>query len=162
MNGWMMWRDGKPHSFALDRAKEDLLIGYDMISLRGLDATEQFLASRGMVAHLTEAVVVEEGQHYCFAVTVRGELVPKMLSWSVCSETAGGAMERAAGYLGHFYTLPEGDHRDLLTYWLFRNEFERDGRRRGTLAKLRVRVEAVLAREQVEACPLVFRMLEGD
>jgi hypothetical protein len=160
ITGWTMWKGSNPVDMSLHESKDDLLIGYDLIPLRGLDVTERLLAERGKVPCLTGVEVVEEGNHHCYAVTVHGALLLDMLSWSVCSESVEKAILDAAGYMGCRSALPRGERDELWGYWMSYHELKRDGRRRRTLEKLRARVEMILKREDVEVCPVVFKRVD--
>jgi hypothetical protein len=176
--GYMMWQaNGTPYSphGDWDTTKRSLLIGYDMIPLRGLAETEARMAARGVRCYPTLVERASEEDHSCYASVVRGRFIPDMLGWSVCQKTAERAFENTAFYFGEirghprFKKLPvpfvmEDEETYLCNGYFFfavSMHIHPDGRRKTTLAKMRVQVEAIFRRYNIVVVPIRFRIPEG-
>lgn len=152
--GWSFWRNGEHNGFA--RSKRSLLVGLDMIPLRGLNACEVFMNSRGwscLPTTIRRARAGEAGSFY--GPLVVGTPDTNMLEWSNCWRDAEDAamtiaffIETAAkggGYLTRDWhpelvqLLRPFDIAQLsMFHWMWRDANDRtqpeDKRRRTTLA----------------------------
>src|SRR5712691_419624 len=108
-SGWMMWQDGKPYGIpnGWSETKRSLLIGYDLMPLRGLDETEQVMAAKGKVTRETLVEIATEEEHDCYGAVVNGQFVPHMLDWSVCHDTAEKTFESTAFYFAKSPKRPQ-------------------------------------------------------
>ena len=176
--GYMMWQaNGTPYSphGDWDTTKRSLLIGYDMIPLRGLAETEARMASRGVRCYPTFVEGATEEDHSCYASAVCGTFLPDMLGWSVCQETAERTFESTAFYFGELRGHPRLKKRPVpfimedeetylcndYFYFAIHMRIHPDGRRKTTLAKMRIQVEAIFSRYNIVIVPIRFRIQEG-
>src|SRR6266567_7075021 len=81
VSGYMMWQDGQPYGIpnCWSETKRSLLIGYDLMPLRGLEVTEQVMAEKGKIARETLVELATEEDHHCYGALVNGQFVPHML-----------------------------------------------------------------------------------
>ncbi len=78
-----MFKNGAPHAIHLEPTKRRLLIGYDLMPLRGLRQTELWLKERGIEAHRAQARIVAEGEPFDALVpAVNGKLSAELLAYS--------------------------------------------------------------------------------
>ncbi len=70
VSGYMMWQDGQPYGIpnGWSETKRSLLIGYDLMPLRGLEVTEQVMAEKGKIARETLvelSIMTDEDAYAC-------------------------------------------------------------------------------------------------
>lgn len=83
MRGWAMFKDGKPYNMHLEPTKRRLLIGYDLMPLRGLSKTEKVLKDKGIHAKRAQACIVKDGEPFDALVpAINGKLSAELLAYS--------------------------------------------------------------------------------
>ena len=174
VSGWMIWKDGQPYGLpnGWSETKESLLIGYDMIPLRGLETTEQVMAAKGKVARETLVELATGEDHHAYAAVVDGRFIPHMLEWSVCYDTAEKAFEHTCFYFGK----PRKGHQsnrpihimsdeDAYTcdeyFWRSVNwHIYHDRRRLSTLERARQKAKDVFTRCHIEIVPIRYQLYD--
>ncbi len=174
VTGWTTFKNGKPMALVAI-SKRDLLIGYDLLPLRGLDKTEQVLTEKGMLPTKVKVEVACEDFDY-YAFTLRGELIPEALGYSVLKTSELKArrswasfftscMKSAQKYTNEFN---ETEKEVLRKYenWVLYN-FYKDGRRKTTWAKLQQQVKEFLVNHSIEIVkvkitPLLIQEKENE
>jgi hypothetical protein len=163
--GWMMFKDGKPHDHGLCESKRSLLIGYDMMPLRGLEQTEEVLRKKGIVACEAEVSIVAEGEQDCYAATIDGRFSLAMLEYSICAHVKEHVVKGVASFLGRDSRGFTRDKDGLLSreeqetchhYWLFMLGAYKDGRRKSTYRKLQQEISAIFASKHIEIVPIKY------
>ena len=172
-HGWMAWKNDAPHSYTLAETKESILIGYDMMSLRGLDVCEVFLQSRGVFISPTVVQVVAETEMHCYAPTIMGHIVPDSLRFSCCASDAEQSRINTAGWITHqverdrihnrvpFFVLTRDEYRSLSVYFMYMRDRDNimepeDKRRISTYRTKRDKALAILDRYGIAIVPIRF------
>ena len=159
---WAIFKDGQLYRTGLDSTKKDLLISYDLIGLRGLDACEQNLIGRGMIPTEVEVEVCPEGEQTFWWETVDGALT---------TDQDSGYPTREHLFLWrclHWYlqgTFP-GEERKVLHrfYWLTdaKSLCVQDRRRQSTYDRLKVQAEAIFQRHGIAFVPIRVTKAEAS
>ena len=180
VSGWMAWKGEAPYDGVLETSERNILIGYDMIPLRGLDQTKQALAEKGIEIVAASAVVCPPELRHGFGVAISGVLALDSLSWPT-THRGGGVWQvsdpqghpvlsfrAACGYLACRLERSAGEEaaeaRPLLRFWYgwfgdldYRDPSRpRDGRRRRTLERARAEAREVFGRVGAEMVPVRF------
>lgn len=160
---WAMWKENKPVSFG--RTWRDLLIGYDLMPLRGLEITAKVLAERhGMIAKLTR---VEIGLSDTYAVAWRDQPCLSALVYSVVSSEAERTAMIAARWLQSEYILTETENRHASYFGLLYRDphnilLPLDKRRRSTLQSSREHVRTALYRRELSVVTIQTLAMEEE
>ena len=154
--GYMMWKaDGTPYSprGGWEMSRRGLLIGDDLMPLRGLAETEAHMAARGVRCSPTFVEEATEDGHFCYAATIAGVLSPDMITWPVCAHTAFsfGKLNRPVPVV-----LEREDAALCDRFFSMQMRLHPDGRRKTTLARARAQVEAIFTRAEI--VPIRFRI----
>lgn len=156
--GWLLWKEGRPHGRALARTKDYLLIGYDMMPLRGLDQTEEVLRGKGLVALPTVVHPCPFGEQDAFAALYAGVFDPEALEFSGHVDTVAHTLWGTAYFVRsrrpHLLTPAETV---AFRHWFFFPT--QDGRRRTTYARLTGAVQGALERLQVRIVPVRYALV---
>lgn len=99
ITGWSAWKNGRIYDASLHPTKRDILIGYDMMPLRGLRNTEKVLASKGIMILRTRIAVCRRSQRDGFCLSVDGRLDSGSLGWSIMHD--GGGVWKVHDPRGH-------------------------------------------------------------
>ncbi len=160
--GFMMLRNGhlQASDFLIARDERDLLIGYDMIPLRGLEQTRKVLASKGLVPGMVEVTICLEHERTCYASTFNGVLHSDMLAYTVCKGDSQATFRTTTSYFGHQRYLQADEQAAVKRHYYFP---KKDGRRRSTYAKLTEQVNAIFERHGISVVPIkILPISEGN
>lgn len=128
---WCMFKEGKPYGTP-GKTKRDLLIGYDLMPLRGLGKCERLLAARGITPH--RCVVSTCCESTLLAVTLAGELQADSVSWAVpCDfeqtprQISGASFSSACSWTSRELEDSQPDDSKVLSRWAWTlTDYERD------------------------------------
>lgn len=153
LRGWAMFKDGKPHTCTLEKTKRSLLIGYDLMPLRGLAKTEKHLRSKGYEAKRATARIATDGEPFDAIVpVVNGKLVAELLSWSNWTVEIEQSLSSATLYFTD--RLPVGEEVDQLVlrkfFWTPRQQIKRREQRAA-------KAKAVLEKSGITLLPIVIQ-----
>ena len=93
---WTIFKDGKPEPIVCESEKS-LLIGYDLIPLRGLDKCKERLLAKGMMPTEVRVEGAEDGVYWAYEKA--GVLMLQ-------GEGLGDTEERALGTAAQYESLP--------------------------------------------------------
>lgn len=182
IRGWAAWKGRIPHDLSLHRTKRDILIGYDLMPLRGLAKTERFLRSKGIEIVRTVCSVCSPSRRQAFCLSVAGVLDIKSMEWSI-THTGGGewwkihdprgietlTFASACGYAGQDDGPPglnPDERRALEIVWWGRIELDkadptqpRDKRRRKKHTEAWKAARDIFERYQMSLAPVRFAKL---
>ena len=116
--GWCMFnRRGRPHS-SPEKTRRCLLIGYDMIPLRGLEKTAVLLRDRYGLVPRRCRLRASDGDG-CWTLAMRGRLSLSAASYPVHHDCAARAFSAACGWLVHARrnSLTEDEYKALMDVW---------------------------------------------
>jgi len=147
--GWTIVENGIP-SCSIDESEESLLIGYDMISLRGLEKCKSDLIGKGMVPTQVNVLAVTDEPFHGWGFTVNGSPDLSMCSFGSLKKSLDSARITIALYLdddypprGGRFPLTEAERKTCKEYhWIRKN----DGRQRSRLARLTSQVDGILTK----------------
>lgn len=146
LHGWAMFKDGNLHSCSLERTKRSLLIGYDMIPLRGLIETEKHLRSKGYEAKRAIARIAECAHFDAIVPAINGKLTPELLAWASWKPEIEGALYRAALYFSDRLPVTGDSNRATLNKFIFTPK-----RQEKRYKQRAMKVQAIL-----ESCGITF------
>lgn len=179
--GWMAWKGRSPYDPCVTRTKRDMLCGYDMMPLRGLHKTEQFLASSGITLVRTEVAQCTRRQRAGFALARNGRILLDSLAWPV-SHSGGGAWEVADSRgveslcrWSSYYFVASSMANELtpvevaslyMAHGIDRSYADpikaKDRRRQSTLDMKCREADEAMARLGIELVPVAFRRIDAD
>lgn len=153
VTGFMMLKNGqlRDKDFLIAHSERSLLIGYDLIPLRGLDQTKKVLAEKGLAPSMVNVEVCDEADRTCYAATFNGMLHLEMLEYTVCNANPQCVFHTTASFFGHGRYLQIDEQATVKRYYYFPKE---DGRRRSTYAKLTAQVNAIFEKYGISVVPI--------
>lgn len=164
--GWGMWQGKKLHSGRVYCTKRSMLIGYDLMPLRGLVKTERFLASKGIIACRTEVRAIRRRPGCVWSIAVDGELSRYALEWSAIHDEPERCLKSACGMFEHHYTekdlafTPE-EIRTLNIYWWMFGYPRETKKFLRELGVARDAAHKVLDSRHIIAVPIAFRKVDA-
>lgn len=133
MQGWTMYKDGKPYSHTVEKTKRSLLIGYDMIPLQGLIMCEKQLKAKGIEARKVRVHICQDHEAECYMPTVHGKITVKLASYSNWTMDRNKTLMTTTLFFAYDSDLPKED-RNILNQWY--HFPKNDGRRKSTYKRL--------------------------
>jgi len=89
INGWAAWKGRSIYDASLSPTKRDMLIGYDLMPLRGLRKTEAHLRRHGITIERTKVFPCSASRRHGFALVRNGVILTGSLSWSITHKGGG-------------------------------------------------------------------------
>jgi hypothetical protein len=153
--GWAAVKGRREVPESLGKTKRDLLIGYDLMPLRGLRKTERFLIAHGV--RLVRCRIVPFARGPFWSVAVTGRISLDFGAWSRVDADYLPTVHTVAGWLSdQLAGANPRDARSLLElhYMLVRDSYQHaaDGRKERKYQRLLKEAAVIFHREGVEIC----------
>jgi hypothetical protein len=160
VTGWVSVKNHELKDFMMASTKRSMLIGYDLISLIGLDECEKRLNSKGIFIREATAKIVDEQHKTCYGTTYQGVLNAEMLDYSTNNATYINSLITLAGYLYNYIPMTSKENEALHWFWLGYRDLLRDGRRKTTAARLLEEVKRICRSFGAEVVPIAITIKE--
>ena len=158
--GWIVTKHGKPINTP-DVTKRGLLIGYDMMPLRGLRKAEKDLRTHPY--DIRRVVLVYDEKRKLYGAAVDGQISLNLAGFSNIGDSIERTKIRTAFAIEgkKKYGLSPKENKTLSSfYYLWRDEknilLARDKRRKNRLVNLRLETERIFEKLKIEIVPVKY------
>ena len=163
--GWIVTKNGKPINTP-DVTKKSLLIGYDMMPLRGLRKAEKDLRTHPY--NIRRVVLDYDEKSKLYGTAVDGRISLKLAAFSNIWDSIEGTKKSTAFAISgdrRIYGLPENESKEEYEtlssfYYLWRDKknirLARDKRQKKRLLKLRLETELIFKKLNIVIVPVKY------
>jgi len=157
--GWIVTKYGRPLGTP-ETTKHSMLVGYDMMPLRGLRKAEKALRTHPY--NIRRVVLEYDKNRRLYGAAIDGRISLKFAAFSNISDSIERTKSRTAfGLLAYKYKASDEEYGTLSSfYYLWRDKKDirlaRDKRCKGRLLRLRLETERIFAKLNIVFVPVKY------